>query len=58
MNYHVEFLFPGVAQSVTSQESKRLQARPKTEDDNIYLPNGLVPIGTALLFDSHLQRIE
>ncbi len=47
LNYHV-VLFPALRKVLQSKKSSDFQARPKTEDDNIYLPNGIVPVGAQL----------
>ncbi|MBL7990812.1 MAG: hypothetical protein JNN25_05195 [Candidatus Kapabacteria bacterium] len=47
MNYHV-VLFPALRKVLQVKKASDFQARPKTEDDNIYLPNGLVPVGAQL----------
>jgi hypothetical protein len=47
LNYHV-VLFPALRKVLQSKKSSDFQARIKTDDDSIYLPNGLVPVGAQL----------
>ncbi|MFY7997050.1 MAG: DUF5991 domain-containing protein [Candidatus Kapaibacteriota bacterium] len=48
LNYHV-VLFPALRKVLQNKKASDFQARIKTEDHSIFLPNGLVPLGAQLL---------
>lgn len=47
LNYHI-VLFPALRKVIQTKKSSDFQSRVKTDDDSIFLPNGLVPVGAQL----------